>query len=81
MARMADWLRTGREKTVCLYSCVLVGVFIVCGLVHAVLCSVAAEKQHCFLMKIPFNKDPPMFISPVLYVWPGVNVKLFFVIL
>lgn len=37
---------------VCLYFCVLAGLFIACDLVHAVLSSVAAEKQYCYLMKL-----------------------------
>ena len=37
---------------VCLYFCALAGLFIACDLVHAVLSSVAAEKQYCYLMKL-----------------------------
>lgn len=47
---------------VCLYMCALVGLFIACDLVHAVLSSVAAEKQYCYLMK-HFNKVDPVYIS------------------
>lgn len=35
-------------KCLCLYICVFVGSFMTCELVHAVLSSVAAEKQHQF---------------------------------
>lgn len=35
-----------------LYICVLVGLLMACDLVHAVLSSVAAEKQHYYLMKL-----------------------------
>lgn len=47
---MIKWLKKKKKvaKCLCLYICVFVGSFMTCELVHAVLSSVAAEKQHQF---------------------------------
>ena len=64
MTRTVGWVKKKQMQNVCvcLYMCALVGLFIACDLVHAVLSSVAAEKQYCYLMK-HFNKVDPVYIS------------------
>lgn len=52
-------------QNVCLYICVLVGLFMACDLVHAVLSSVAAEKQH-YYHETPSNKDDPVDITALV---------------
>lgn len=53
MTRMLGWFKKKKRRNVCVFVHLCVGLFVyTCDLVHAVLSSVAAEKQYCYLMKL-----------------------------